>query len=296
MEKDLTFYSAGLKLVGTLYAPDNLRPGAKCPTVLFCHGLRANRKVIAPDFARAFVKEGYVTFVFDYRGFGESEGQKNRLISKERDEDIINATTFLGMQPEVDASRIALFGISYGGANVISTGAADPRPKAIVSIVGFGDGDRWARNSRRLWEYWALRKRIEKDRERRVLTGKSEYVDTYEILLPTPAEEKFYSGGGAIASLKTELPLETAEDILSYKPEEVVHLIAPRPLLIIGAELDYLTGFEECIHLYEKAREPKQLHILPGISHYETYAQGFDTVMRLSLDTFRQAMGKSEKW
>ena len=290
MEKDLTFYSGGLKLVGTLYAPDNLRPGdKKRPTILFCHGLRANRKVIAPDFARAFVKEGYATFVFDYRGFGESEGQKNRLISKERDEDIMNATTFAGMQPEIDADRIALFGISYGGANVISAGAADPRTKAIMSIVGFGDGDRWARNSRRLWEYWALRKRIEKDRERRVLTGKSEYVDTYEILVPTPAEEKFYSGGGAIASLKTELPLETAEDILSYKPEAVVHQIAPRPLLIIGAELDYLTGFEECVSLYEKACEPKQLHIIPGISHYETYSQGFETVMRLSLATLRKA-------
>jgi hypothetical protein len=289
MEKDLTFYSAGLKLVGTLYTPDNIRPGEKRPTVLFCHGLRANRKVIAPEFARAFAKEGYVVFVFDYRGFGESEGQKNRLIAKERDEDIMNATTFLGLQPEVDADRIALFGISYGGANVISAGAADQRTKAIVSIVGFGDGDRWARNSRRLWEYWALRRRIEKDRERRVLTGKSEYVDTYEILLPTPAEEKFYSGGGAIASLKTELPLETADDILSYKPEEVIHQISPRPVLIIGAELDYLTGFEECVSMYEKAREPKQLHVLPGISHYETYSQGFDTVMRLSLNMFKQA-------
>jgi len=290
MEKELTFYSAGLKLAGTLYLPDNLKPGDKRPTVLCCHGLRANRKVILPEFARAFTKHGYVAFVFDYRGFGESEGTKWRLISKERDEDIINATTFLGLQPEVDANRIALFGISYGGANVISTGAADQRTKAIVSIVGFGDGDRWLRYSRRLWEYWALRKRIEKDRERRVLTGSSEYVDAFEILLPTPAEEKIYSGSGQIASLKSELPLETAEDIMFYKPEAVVHQIAPRPLLIIGAELDYLTGFEECISLYEKAREPKQLHILPGISHYETYTQGSDTVMRLSLEVFEQAM------
>src|SRR5215471_4310265 len=254
MEKDMTFYSAGLKLVGTLYLPDGLRSGEKRPTVLCCHGLRANRKVILPDFARAFVNQGYAAFVFDYRGFGESEGPKNRLISKERDEDIINATTFLGLQPAIDANRIALFGISYGGANVISTGAVDQRTKAIISVVGFGDGDRWARNSRRLWEYWALRRRIEKDRERRVLTGTSEYVDTYEILVPTPAEEKFYSGGGAIASLKTELPLETADDILSYRPEEVIHKIAPRPVLIIGAELDYLTGFEECLSMYEKAR------------------------------------------
>lgn len=290
MEKELTFYSAGLKLAGTLYLPDNLRPGDKRPTVLCCHGLRANRKVILPEFARAFTKHGYVAFVFDYRGFGDSEGPKWRLISKERDDDIINATTFLGLQSEVDANHIALFGISYGGANVISTAAADTRTKAVVSVVGFGDGDRWTRNSRRLWEYWALRKRIEKDRERRVLTGSSEYVDAYEILIPTPAEEKFYSGGGQIASLKSELPLETAEDMMSYKPEAVVHQIAPRPLLIIGAEYDYLTGFEECVSLYEKAREPKQLHILPGLSHYETYSQGFDTVMRLSLELFGQAM------
>lgn len=289
MEKDVTFYSAGLKLAGTLYFPDHLPSGEKRPTVLCCHGLRANRKVILPEFARAFTKKGYVAFVFDYRGFGDSEGQKWRLISKERDEDIINATTFLGLQPEVDADRIALFGISYGGANVVSAGAADPRTKAVISILGFGDGDRWSRNSRRLYEYWALRKRIEKDRERRVLTGKSEYVDAFEILIPTPAEEKIYSGSGEVASLKSELPLETAEDIMSYKPEQVVHLIAPRPLLIIGAELDYLTGFEECISMYEKAREPKQIHILPGISHYETYSHGFDTVMRLSLDLFRQA-------
>ncbi len=291
MEKEVTFYSAGFKLFGTFYFPDHTRPREKLPTVLCCHGLRANRKVILPDFARAFNKQGYAAFIFDYRSFGESEGQKNRLISRERDEDIIIATSFLGLQPEIDATRIALFGISYGGANVISTGAADARTKAIVSVVGFGDGDRWLRNSRRLWEYWALRKRIDKDRERRVLTGKSEYVDTYEILVPTPAEEKFYSGSGQIAALKTELPLETADDILSYKPEAVAHLISPRPVLIIGAELDYLTGFEECVSLYEKAREPKQLHILPGISHYETYSQGFDTVMRLSLDLFDKALG-----
>lgn len=290
MEKDLTFYSAGFKLVGTLYLPDNVRPGDKRPTVLCGHGLRANRKVILPDFARAFTRHGYAAFVFDYRGFGDSEGPKWRLIARERDEDIINATTFLGLQPEVDASRIALFGISYGGANVISAGAADPRTKAVVSVIGFGDGDRWLRNSRRLWEYWALRKRVEKDRERRVLTGKSEYVDAFEILIPTPAEEQFYSGGGAIASLKSELPLETADDLLTYKPEAVVHQIAPRPLLIIGAELDYLVGVEECVSLYEKAREPKQLHTLPGLSHYETYSKGFDTVVRLSVELFGQAM------
>ncbi|TMA60280.1 MAG: alpha/beta hydrolase, partial [Deltaproteobacteria bacterium] len=74
MEKELTFYSAGLRLAGTLYLPDDLRAGDKRPTVLCCHGLRANRKVVLPEFARAFARQGYVAFVFDYRGFGDSEG------------------------------------------------------------------------------------------------------------------------------------------------------------------------------------------------------------------------------
>ena len=55
MEKDVTFYSAGFKLFGTFYLPDKLRTGEKLPTILCCHGLRANRKVILPEFARAFV-------------------------------------------------------------------------------------------------------------------------------------------------------------------------------------------------------------------------------------------------
>lgn len=292
MEKELTFYSAGLKLFGTLYLPDTLQPGDQRPTILCCHGLRANRKLILPDFARAFVKHGYVVFAFDYRGFGESEGTRFRLIARERDEDIINATTFLGLQPEVDANRIALFGISYGGANVISTGAADTRTKAIVSVVGFGDGDRWLRNSHRQWEYWALRKRLEKDRERRVLTGSSEYVPVAEILIPTPAEAQLASTGGPTAGMANELPLEIADDLLTYKPEAVVQQISPRPLLIIGTELDYLVGFEECYSLYERAREPKRLYILPGLSHYEAYTKGLDTVVRLSTELFGQAMSQ----
>jgi fermentation-respiration switch protein FrsA (DUF1100 family) len=292
VEKTLAFYSSGLKLLGTLYVPDDRTEGERRPAVLCCLGLRANRKVLLPEFAHAFNKHGYVAFVFDYRGFGDSEGLKWRVISRERETDIINATTFLGLQPEVDAARIALFGISYGGASVISAAATDARAKAVVSVVGFGDGDRWMRNNRRLWEYWGLRKRIDQDRARRVLTGAaSEYVNDYEILIPTPAEEKLQAEG-KLPAAHIELQLETAEDLICYKPEAVVHQISPRPLLIIGAELDYLTGFEECISLFEKAREPKSLHILPGLSHYETYSLGFDAVTHYSLDLFGRTIAK----
>ena len=45
-EKDLTFYSAGLKLTATLYTPDG--GGEKLPAIVLCNGLRCSRKIVLP--------------------------------------------------------------------------------------------------------------------------------------------------------------------------------------------------------------------------------------------------------
>jgi len=287
-EKELSFFSAGLKLAATLYVPET-KSAAKLPTVILCHGLRCNRKIVLPGFAKAFAAAGYAALAFDYRGFGESEGKKWRLIARERVEDIVAATTFAGLQPEIDPSRIALFGISYGASNAISAAAIDPRPRAVVAQGGFGDGDRWLRVGRPLWEYWQFRKRIEDDRARRVTTGESEYIDAFDIIRPTPAEEA-YRTGAATKALSVEMPLETADDLLTYKPELEVHRIAPRPLFVIGAELDYIVDVQESHRLYEKALEPKRLHILPGLSHTEPYSKGLDEVVKLSVEFLGESM------
>ncbi len=285
--RDVTFYSGGVKLAATLYLPDD--SAQALPVALLCHGLRADRKVFLPPFAEEFVRAGYAAFIPDYRGFGESEGPRHRLISREREDDIINSITFLGMQPEVDANRVGLFGISYGGATAIGVAARDERVRCVVSVVTFGDGDRWMRNSRRLWEYFRLRELIERDRQRRVTTGASEYVDFSEILLATPAEEALYKGQD-LAALRITLPLETAEDIINYHPERVVDRIAPRPLLLIAGDKDYLVGWEESSRLYELAREPKELIILPGMSHYQVYSDGFRPTIEATLRTFRRGL------
>lgn len=288
--REVTFYSDGLKLAATLYLPEDRAGGGPRPIAMLCHGLRADRKVFMPAFAEEFVRAGYVAMIPDYRGFGESEGPRHRLISREREDDIINAITFLGLQPEVDPNRIGLFGISYGGATAIGVAARDPRVLCVVSVVTFGDGDRWMRNSRRLWEYYRLRETVERDRQRRVMTGASEYVDFSEILLPTPPEEELYKGQD-LAALRITLPLETADDIMSYHPERVVHEIAPRPLLLVAGDKDYLVGWEESCRLYELAKDPKELIILPGMSHYQVYSVGFRPTIEAALRTFRQALG-----
>jgi predicted acyl esterase len=286
--RDVTYYSDGFKLAATLYLPEGRTQ--PLPVALLCHGLRADRKVFMPAFAEEFVKAGYAALIPDYRGFGDSEGARHRLISREREDDIINALTFLATLSEIDSARVGLFGISYGGATAIGVAARDPRVRCVVSVVTFGDGDRWMRNSRRLWEYFRLREAVERDRVRRVIEGASEYVDFSEILVATPAEEALYKGQD-LKALRITLPLETADDIMSYRPERVVHEIAPRPLLLIAGDKDYLVGWEESVRLHELAHEPKELMILPGLTHYQVYSDGFRPTIEAALRTFRSAMG-----
>ena len=54
----------------------------KHPLILLCHGFCGIRNVLLPSFANAFTEAGFATITFDYRGFGESEGERGRLVAK----------------------------------------------------------------------------------------------------------------------------------------------------------------------------------------------------------------------
>ena len=95
------------------------------------------------DYARAFAEAGFVALIFDYRGFGESEGPKWRLIPLEQADDIRNSLTWLETQSEVDTERLGLWGTSFGGAHVPYVMGMDSRVKAAVAQVGFDTGERF---------------------------------------------------------------------------------------------------------------------------------------------------------
>jgi uncharacterized protein len=131
-----------------------------------------------------------------------------------------------------------------------------------------------------------LLRELEEDRKLRVTTGESRRVHVSHILVPTPAEEAM-GVARPTANLPDELPLEVADDIVHFKPERVVAEISPRPLLVVGADADHLVGYEESLRLYELAREPKRLHVLRGLSHYEAYTVGAPEVIRETLSFLR---------
>ena len=278
----VTFHSEGFRLVGDLYAPDDLRPDERRAGIVLCHGYTGVKDLYLPDNARVLVEAGYVVLAFDYKGWGESEGPRTRLAPYSRVADVQSALTFLGAQEAVDESRLGIYGTSYGGATVVWTGAIDRRVRCIVSVVGIGHGERWMRSVRRPDEWFDLLARSAADRVKRALEGESELVDRNEILLPDRQSAELAAAARRnVPSALNTLPLEYVDETLSFHPEWVVDRIAPRPILFITTDDDRLVPPEESRALYEKAGEPKRLVVLEGYGHYEVYAEpAFSEVMR----------------
>ncbi|GIX49785.1 MAG: hypothetical protein KatS3mg131_3996 [Candidatus Tectimicrobiota bacterium] len=295
MERRVSFYSEGLRLAGVLFVPDDLPPGHKRPGIVLCQGFSGIKDALLPDVARRFVQAGYVALTFDYRYFGESEGEPRwRLLPQAQVQDIRNAITFLQQQEEVDAAAIGLYGTSFGGANVSYTAAVDERVRCTVSTVGIGSGARWLRSLRRYWEWRELLKRLEEDRRTRVRTGRSAYVHTLEIMLPDPLTQQFWDKTTPRAlelfpHMGTQVTLESAEAVIEFVPEAVVARIAPRPILWIHAAEDTLVPPEESQRMYARAREPKKLVLLPGLTHWDIYrGEGLIQVTDHALQWYRQ--------
>jgi fermentation-respiration switch protein FrsA (DUF1100 family) len=63
---------------------------------------------------------------------------------------------------------------------------------------------------------------------------------------------------------------QSVELLRANNPSHMVHHIAPTPLLMTVAENDVLCPTDIALETYAQAREPKELHILPG-GHFDGY-------------------------
>ena len=290
MKRPVTFYSEGVKLVGDVYAPNDLRPGERRGGIVLCHGYTGVKDLYLPDNARVLNDAGYVAMAFDYKGWGDSEGPRSRLAPWSRAADVQAALTYLGALPEVDPGRLGIYGTSYGGATVVWVAAIDPRVRCTVSVVGIGHGRRWMRSVRRPDEWFDLLARAEADRVKRARDGQSELVERSEILLPDRQSAELAAAARRNnPAAVNRIPLEYVDDTLAFNPEWVVDRIAPRPVLFITTDGDRLVPSEESESLYARAGEPKKLVVLRGYGHYEVYTEpAFSEVMRATLDWYGQ--------
>jgi len=247
-------------------------------------GALIDSRRLRQDFRRGC----FVALTFDYRGYGGSEGIRRRLIPMEQIHDIRNAISIFETLPEVDPDRIGLWGTSFGGANAPYTAAVDTRIKAVVGQVGFGDGERFLLDTRRFGERAELLKKVAEDRRRRAVEGAGNRLSPLDAL--NSAQTNAFLGDSLknVAPTRIDISWETIEKTLEYKPIEVIDRIAPRALLLIGARDDDLCKIEGYEKLYDRAREPKKLVVLP-ITHYEIYGgKWLEESSRLAVEWFNR--------
>jgi hypothetical protein len=99
--------------------------------VLLIHGSGGSRGRVA-DRARMLARHGYGVLALDLPGNGESDGRSSGL-GWTAQPGIDAALDFLTSRPEIDAGRIAGFGVSLGGEVLLEAASRDQRLDAVIS-------------------------------------------------------------------------------------------------------------------------------------------------------------------
>lgn len=291
------FHSQGTAVAATLMLPADASPERRVPGVVQGPGWLGLRdaKLYQP-YHDALLAAGIAVLVFDYRGFGDSDGDATYLDPMDQVEDWRNAVTWLETRPEIDPTRIGAFGSGgTGGGNAVMAAGLDDRIKATVSQVPIADGRDWLHRMRREHEWLEFLERIRQDRLRRVTTGESELVAPRDgIMVPTPERRTTTVKSDVDGRVPAQVQLASAEAIFAYRPIDVVARIAPRALMLICVENDATTPEDHAFALYEQAGGPKRLVVQTGTTHYAAYAQYRDVVNPLIVDWFQRHLVSGE--
>jgi len=295
--EDVRFYSHGSAIAGTLALPDGASADTPVPAVVQGPGWLGLRdaKLYQP-YHRGLVAAGIAVLVFDYRGFGDSEGDATYLDPRAQVDDYRSAASYLETRSDVDPQGIGAFGSGgTGGGNAIMAAGLDPRFKAVVAQVPIADGRDWLRRMRREHEWLEFVERLRLDRLERTRSGSGALVAPRDgIMVPTPERKSTTVKADVDDRVPGVVALASAEAIFEYRPIDVVDRIAPRASMFICVENDATTPEDHSYALYERAGAPKRLVVQTGTTHYAAYAQYRDEITTLIAEWFTQHLVSGE--
>lgn len=273
-EERLSFFSGGDRVSGLLRRPD----AAEGPHPGIVHGPGFGGTKDSGLYERvhaSLADAGYASFVFDYRGFGGSGGDR-RLLPYRQVRTIRDGLSALAAREDVDGTRLGAFGHGgTGGGNAVVAAALDDRIRAVVSSLGIDDGAAWLRSMRGGPEWRDLIDRVRADENRRVETGEGETARLIGGILPSIPEREARLGDPPTR----RVPLADVRELLAYRPIDVVDRIAPRAALFVSVDGDELTPAAASRRLYEAARSPAKLVTVEGTDHYAAYDDRFDVIV-----------------
>jgi pimeloyl-ACP methyl ester carboxylesterase len=211
-----------------------------------------------------------------------------------------DAVTYLLSLPEqVDPTKLAALGYSYGSAHCVRTATLDRRVKAVVSLASLTNGEwllNWAHPDRDAWD-----RRIFADRIARVGGSEPEYIrvspevgeDMQEAektsFMAAPDGAEFYSRMKAEVTPQWEnkLTLQSVFWVRGYQMESALPTLAPTPWLMLVDE----RSVEMYRPVWDKSTGPKEWGVIPGAHFDVVQGEGLVKAFELSLDFLKRHLG-----
>lgn len=274
--------SEGVRLSAELFSLKS-NDGKKLPTIIMSHGWGGVAALLRPD-AVDFARAGYLVVTFDYRGWGASDSRvilagpvpedksDHRFTAEvievrevvdplDQTTDLLNVIHWVQAEPQCDTERIGLWGSSYSGGHVVYAAARDPRIKATVSQVP-------ALDSRFV---------IETEEERQLTYQQATRRTRGEIGYPEP-------GARVVGNLRGA-PIR--EKLMRYAPVEDADKAPGCAMLFVIAENEELFDNDDhAIKAYERAKGPKKLVVVEGITHYGIYTTERQRAQKLAIQWY----------
>ncbi|MGX5723532.1 alpha/beta hydrolase [Metapseudomonas otitidis] len=287
----------GIELDAWYYLPDAPAP---FPVLLMSPGFAALKALHLDAFARHFAEAGFAVVLCDHRGFGASGGEPREDIDPwQQVDDLREVLTWASLRPEVDASRLGVWGSSYSGGHAIVLGALDRRVRCVVAQVPTISGHQ-SFLRRAGAGLHAAREAFQADRLARYQGQPPSYRRVISEgdapgLYPGADASAFYGASATLApDWQNRVTLRSSERASEYEPGSYIERISPTPLMLLVAEHDTVTPTDLALAAYQQAREPKRLVLLPD-GHFEPYTRHAPQAMAEALAWFRQHLMDQSK-
>ena len=288
----------GTTLRGFFYRPDGDGPA---PGIVMAHGFSATIAMCLDEFASFFRDAGFAVLLYDHRNLGFSDGEPRGEINPwAQTRDYRLALTWLGAREEVDAERLAVWGSSFSGGEVLVLGAVDERIKAVVANVPMAGmpGVDYSDNQA---AFETMRAQL-LDESGEGLADKAvgpplelavveDDASERSVFLAQPESKDWFlrTGGRDGSGWRNEVTLVNAFSATpNFDPAVCAEFISPTPLLMVVASNDTLCPTKPSLETFARAREPKRLEMVEG-HHFSDYeGASFEQVATVMRDFLKE--------
>jgi fermentation-respiration switch protein FrsA (DUF1100 family) len=138
VRREVFFTSNGVRCAAWHLRADGVQDR---PCVVMAHGFGGTKDTGLLAYAEGFAAAGLDVLVFDYRGFGSSDGSPRQDVAFRRQRADYHAAIAAARELDgVDPERIVLWGTSYSGGHVLPVAVEDGRIAAVLSLTPAMDG------------------------------------------------------------------------------------------------------------------------------------------------------------